>query len=50
MSFRNPPAADVRNPEKTPPYWIPDLGSASSDMTIVAISRFFCGLLDIISK
>ena len=40
MSFRNPPGADVRNPEKTTPYWIPDLGFASSGMTIVAISRF----------
>jgi len=25
LSFRNPPEADVRNPEKTIPYWIPNL-------------------------
>jgi hypothetical protein len=50
LSFRNPPEADVRNPEKTIPYWIPDLGFASSGMTIVVFSDFLGSLLDAISK
>jgi len=36
-SFRNPPEADIRNPEKTTESWIPDPGG--SGMTINGFRR-----------
>jgi hypothetical protein len=41
LSFRNPPAADIRNPEQTIANWIPDLSFGSSGMTIDSICALF---------
>jgi hypothetical protein len=36
-SFRNPPGADIRNPEQASGRWMPDHDFAVSGMTIVAL-------------
>jgi hypothetical protein len=41
LSFRNPPRADIWNPEQTRANWIPDLSFGSSGMTIDYICALF---------
>jgi hypothetical protein len=40
-SFRNPPEADIRNPERARGRWMPDHGFAASGMTIIGLIAGF---------